>query len=362
MRNCARFGRPTNRCCARRTRSSIGSSTISPIPVTPSCSPINSGCILRVAGDASVRRRLERIDFIPGGNWSEIGCRHQCDRNCARRSPARPTHGCRTFLRRLDRSHMHRRADPRSVHGRSHRGARHHRRLPPHPLVPHELARHQRTGDRRTTYASSAPGAPAGRRFPPFPPACRSLRSSRSPSDAMLLTLAGGTMSASLDLDVTLRTVAEQTAALLHVERAAVCLFGDGGAKGRYAPPWSIDAPGYELNALLAQARDRGCLARARRTDHRRRRSRDAALVGRATRSGRRAFRGVAAAFDGARNRRLRRSTAANRRALALRGPAPCVRAHAASRNGDRKRAAVRCAASAQPARRSDQRDRWAAG
>jgi signal transduction histidine kinase len=69
----------------------------------------------------------------------------------------------------------------------------------------------------------------------------------------MLLTLAGGTMSASLDLDVTLRTVAEQTATLLHVDRAAVCLFGDGGVKGRYAPPWSSDAPGNEMSALLAK-------------------------------------------------------------------------------------------------------------
>jgi signal transduction histidine kinase len=29
------------------------------------------GYLLDVAGDASIRRRLERIDFVPGGNWSE---------------------------------------------------------------------------------------------------------------------------------------------------------------------------------------------------------------------------------------------------------------------------------------------------
>src|SRR5579859_2868274 len=30
-----------------------------------------NGCLLDVIGDAAIRRRLARIDFIPGGNWSE---------------------------------------------------------------------------------------------------------------------------------------------------------------------------------------------------------------------------------------------------------------------------------------------------
>src|SRR5439155_23646856 len=29
------------------------------------------GCLLDVVGDVTIRRRLERIDFVPGGNWSE---------------------------------------------------------------------------------------------------------------------------------------------------------------------------------------------------------------------------------------------------------------------------------------------------
>src|SRR5438876_11859210 len=29
------------------------------------------GCLLDVLGDAGIRRRLARIDFVPGGNWSE---------------------------------------------------------------------------------------------------------------------------------------------------------------------------------------------------------------------------------------------------------------------------------------------------
>ena len=29
------------------------------------------GCLLDVIGDATIRRQLARIDFIPGGNWSE---------------------------------------------------------------------------------------------------------------------------------------------------------------------------------------------------------------------------------------------------------------------------------------------------
>src|SRR3989442_8685818 len=31
------------------------------------------GCLLDVAGDAGIRRRLAHIDFVPGGNWSEAG-------------------------------------------------------------------------------------------------------------------------------------------------------------------------------------------------------------------------------------------------------------------------------------------------
>src|SRR5260370_37713598 len=29
------------------------------------------GCLLDVLGDAGIRRRLARIDFVPGGDWSE---------------------------------------------------------------------------------------------------------------------------------------------------------------------------------------------------------------------------------------------------------------------------------------------------
>jgi two-component system sensor histidine kinase KdpD len=29
------------------------------------------GCLLDVVGDPSICRRLARIDFVPGGNWSE---------------------------------------------------------------------------------------------------------------------------------------------------------------------------------------------------------------------------------------------------------------------------------------------------
>src|SRR3989440_3137490 len=30
------------------------------------------GCLLDVLGDVGIRRRLARIDFVPGGNWSEV--------------------------------------------------------------------------------------------------------------------------------------------------------------------------------------------------------------------------------------------------------------------------------------------------
>jgi two-component system sensor histidine kinase KdpD len=69
--------------------------------------------------------------------------------------------------------------------------------------------------------------------------------------DALLVTLAGGTMSASLDLNLTLRTVAEQTATLLHVDRAAVCLFGSDEGSATFAQPWPSDSSLHAISGLF---------------------------------------------------------------------------------------------------------------
>jgi signal transduction histidine kinase len=209
------------------------------------------GCILQIAGDDSVRRRLERIDFIPGGNWSEaaagtnaigtaladgrpvqlMAAEHFCegwtDLTCTA-APIRDPLTAKvigvldiTGHYRLIRTHL------MSL-------------LAVSALEIEEQLRI--VVGRRSRPASS-------RRF-----AALSARDALGPraADAMLLTLAGGTMSASLDLTVTLRTVAEQTAALLHVENTAVCLFADETSTP-FAPPWSNDSGLNALNGLFSK-------------------------------------------------------------------------------------------------------------
>lgn len=211
----------------------------------------NSGCILQIAGDRSVRRRLEHIDFIPGGNWSEsaagtnaigtaladrrpvqlMGAEHFCDGwtdlTCTA-APIRQPFSAQvigvldiTGDYRLVRTHLM-------------------NMLAVSALEIEEQLRlvHSCTGGSPVHTIGAA--------------VSRDVLES-SAGDAMLLTLAGGTMSASLDLDVTLRTVAEQTATLLHVDRAAVCLFGNGDASGTFAQPWSSDISASGINALFAK-------------------------------------------------------------------------------------------------------------
>jgi two-component system sensor histidine kinase KdpD len=207
------------------------------------------GCILEVAGDAEIRRRLERIDFIPGGNWSEsaagtnaigtaladrrpvqlMGAEHFCDGWTDLTCTAAPIR---------------------------------------HPLTAQVIGVLDITGDYRLirTYLMSMLAVSAleieeelrtaaRRRAPARSVAARSRRRSveSHAGDAMLLTLAGGTMSASLDLDVTLRTVAEQTATLLHVDHAAVCLFGRNDGSGPFAQPWARDGFPPGMSALFAK-------------------------------------------------------------------------------------------------------------
>lgn len=211
-----------------------------------------SGCILRVAGDRDVRRRLERIDFIPGGNWSEsaagtnaigtaladrrpvqlMAAEHFCDGWTDLTCTAAPIRDPRTaqVIGVLDIT-----GDYRLIRS----------------YLMSLLAVNALEIEEALRISSARSVSPP--QFVSSPARLTQSALESSPGDAMLLTLAGGTMSASLDLDVTLRTVAEQTATLLHVDRATVCLFGDGGVKGRYAPPWPADASGCEMSALLAK-------------------------------------------------------------------------------------------------------------
>lgn len=209
------------------------------------------GCILRVAGDAAVTRRLERIDFIPGGNWSERAAgTNAIGTALADRRPVQllaAEHFCDGWTDLTCTAAPIR-----------------------HPITADVIGVLDITGDYRLirTYLMSLLAVSAleieqhlrlalpreVRR-----PAVRRVRAHRTVlefrcGDAMLLTLAGGTMSASLDLDVTLRTVAEQTATLLRVDRAAVCLFGKTDASGPFARAWPNDASLDGLDALFAKS------------------------------------------------------------------------------------------------------------
>ncbi len=210
-----------------------------------------NGCILRVAGDAGVRRRLERIDFIPGGNWSES---------------AAGTNAIGTAL--ADRRPVQLMAAEHFCDGWTDLTCT----AAPirHPFTAQVIGVLDITGDYRLirAFLMSMLAVSALEieeqlrgvlsrgtdRRPALRIAGRSPRLvlASQAGDAMLLTFAGGTMSASLDLDVTLRTVAEQTASLLHVDRTAVCLFGKDG-NVPLARPWSTDVSFSGVNALFAK-------------------------------------------------------------------------------------------------------------
>jgi two-component system sensor histidine kinase KdpD len=210
-----------------------------------------SGCILQIGGDQAIRRRLERIDFIPGGNWSER---------------AAGTNAIGTAL--ADRRPVQLMAAEHFCDGWTDLTCT----AAPirHPFTSHVIGVLDITGDYRliraylmSMLAVSALeieeqlrlvlSRSAARGFLAAPPLPVRERFEEQTGDAMLLTMAGGTMSASLDLDVTLRTVADQTAALLHVDRAAVCLFANDDAQGPSAQPWSNDASLRGMSAIFAQ-------------------------------------------------------------------------------------------------------------
>ena len=213
-----------------------------------------SGCILHLAGDRDVQRRLERIDFVPGGDWSEaaagtnaIGtavadCRtvqlmaaeHFCDGwtnlTCTAAPIRDPLSG--RVLGVLDITGDYRliRAHLTNVLG----------------LCALEIGERLRTtarGDLVSTTEPTRHAATARLQAVAEPP---------SYSDSVLLTLAGGAVTASLDVDVTLRSVAEQTASLLRAQCTAVCLFGtDEAAASRFSRVWLKVSPDIHRTALL---------------------------------------------------------------------------------------------------------------
>lgn len=217
------------------------------------------GCIMHLAGDRDVQRRLARIDFVPGGDWSEaaagtnaigtavadrrtvqlMAAEHFCDGwtnlTCTAAPIRDPVSG--RIIGILDTTGDYRliRAHLTNVLG----------------LCALEIVERLRTmtgTDRRRLQTN------------PLRPVTGSPQPATSPeggsySDSVLLTLAGGAVTASLDVDVTLRSVAEQAASLLRAPCTAVCLFNPGDAvPSRFSRVWlkvSADIPRTALLDLL---------------------------------------------------------------------------------------------------------------
>lgn len=243
------------------------------------------GCLLDVVGDVAIRRRLARIDFVPGGDWSEaaagtnaigtaladghivqlMAAEHYCDGwqdlTCTATPLRHPLTGeiigilditgdyhlVRSFLTNtLAEAALQATQQMRTILTSNH-------------------AKGYATYDRGTIY--SLPGNMSSLSFPrngksiaPFAssttqesPADLSFdemrmrldQQERKTRDAERLAIASGVINASLDLQVALEKVAEQLAHLLRLECAAVCLFAekDTGDTGGSVHIWSKQQP-----------------------------------------------------------------------------------------------------------------------
>ncbi len=252
------------------------------------------GCLLEVIGDTGTRRRLARIDFAPGGDWSEaaagtnalgtaiadghavqlLGAEHYCvgwqDLTCTAAPIRHPLSGeimgvldvtgdyrlIRPFLSSfIAAMALQVQQEMRSLLTPTRKG-KCQAKFPTVPLsVPSETssaqlcmnAGLQQTGEdaHRTATGDGVHSLPRIQE--------------RRAHTATLLAAALSAISASLDVDITLEKVAEQTAHLLRLESASVCLLGESneivllhtwsrqyvwGSKSRHA-----------LDALLGQSK-----------------------------------------------------------------------------------------------------------
>ena len=252
------------------------------------------GCLLDVVGDAGIRRRLARIDFITGGNWSEaaagtnaigtaladghivqlMGAEHFCDGwqdlTCTAAPIRHPFtseiigildvtgayHLIRPFLtnslavaavdiqQQLQTLLITTRGVPTHFLGTT--------TSFPSNTSPHEINMNNNTSQHHRD---------EGTRFIASPTVddmrCQLNLQERRACDAERLAAAAGAISASLDVDITLEKVAEQTAQLFQLEAAATCLFDeiDGGISLRI---WSkrntqLSFDIHSLEALLTR-------------------------------------------------------------------------------------------------------------
>ncbi|HEY6411180.1 MAG TPA: ATP-binding protein [Ktedonobacteraceae bacterium] len=222
-----------------------------------------NGCLLDVIGDAAIRRRLARIDFIPGGNWSEgaagtnaigtaiadghvvqlMAAEHFCDGwqdlTCTAAPIRHPLTGevigvldvtgnyrlIRPFLTNflavaaMDVQQQYQTLLTTTTHST------------PFLFLGVSASYPSYTNPYKVNLNRSHQHSDAGTRFSASP-TVDDMRSQldlqeRRAYDAERLANAAGAISASLDVDVTLEKVAEQTAQLLQLEVAATCLFDE---------------------------------------------------------------------------------------------------------------------------------------
>jgi signal transduction histidine kinase len=217
------------------------------------------GCLLEVIGDAGTRRRLARIDFVPGGDWSEgaagtnalgtaladghvmqlLGAEHYCagwqDLTCTAAPIRHPLSGeimgildvtgnyrlIRPFLSSfLAAMALQVQQEMRSLLTSTRKGK--------FQIAPFSSSR----GTSSPAFAMNAghqtgedvPGTSTGDDIRSF------LRiQERRAHNVGLLAAAASAISASLDREVTLEKIAEQMAHLLRLETTSACLFGESG-------------------------------------------------------------------------------------------------------------------------------------
>jgi signal transduction histidine kinase len=211
------------------------------------------GRLIEVAGDTAIQRRLARIDFMPGGVWSEaaagtnaigtalatghcvqlMAAEHYCegwqDLTCTAAPIRHPrTHELLGVLDitgdyRLIRSFLPGFLGAAALEIQQ--------RLHTHSPPPRALSRRSVyiVGAQTLDFTPTEPSMPTVASLGALPdPAPQPPRlDEQRPRDAERLAAATGTISASLDPQVTLEQIAQQTAYVLGVVCAAVCLFDD---------------------------------------------------------------------------------------------------------------------------------------
>jgi len=230
-----------------------------------------SGCLLDVIGDVGIRRRLARIDFVPGGDWSEgaagtnaigtaladghivqlLAAEHYCDGwqdlTCTASPIRHPFTG--EIIGVLDITGDYRLIRPFLTNSLATAALEIQQELrllltspPSHvyqenlqPIVAQasnsippffEMTMKNNRYSRETDVK-----LPDAQRYDTTEDDVQSRLSTqqRRVHDAERLVMAAGTISASLDLDITLKKVAEQATYLLRLESATVFLFDEVG-------------------------------------------------------------------------------------------------------------------------------------